>query len=146
MASCNYIFTEAHDCGQAMPYSYSTSSADSTGKVSKSFIINTTIDKPNDQFSGAIDVLKIYDRFINIDHVYINEVLYNDPVVVVFWSDGTKTVAKCANGDIYSAETGLSICIVKKILGASKVHDLFDDWLPTEGNRVTIKDVRRKHK
>lgn len=48
----------------------------------------------------------------------ITEVIYNDPAVVVYWKDGTKTVATAQNED-YDPEKGLAICFAKKALGNS---------------------------
>jgi len=76
--------------------------------------------------------------------VYIKEVLYHNPVTVVFWSDNTKTITKCVKGDVYSRETGLSICILKKIIGGAKVHDIFEAWVDYNKDYVNLKDVRQK--
>ena len=81
--------------------------------------------------------------------VYIKQVIYNYPATIVFWSDGTKTVTKCHNHDVYSKETGLSICVLKKLAGPTKVHDLFSDWVTNGSNTnevVTLHDVRKKNK
>lgn len=47
----------------------------------------------------------------------IEKVIFNDPATIVIWSDGTKTVVKCQDGDTYSKELGLAMCISKKFLG-----------------------------
>lgn len=48
----------------------------------------------------------------------VKEVIYNDPAVIVYWKDGTKTVATAQNED-YDPEKGLAICFAKKALGNS---------------------------
>jgi len=77
--------------------------------------------------------------------VYIKQVLYNTPATIVFWSDNTKTVAKCQKEDIYNPETGLMICILKKI-GFNEI----DSWIPDNKNYIntyiTLSDVRKKIK
>ena len=78
--------------------------------------------------------------------VYIKEVMYYDPATIVFWSDGTKTVSKCREGDIYSEECGLLLCVMKKLIGANRVRELVKDWISYNDNIVTIKDVREKHR
>ena len=77
--------------------------------------------------------------------VAISKVIYSNPATIVMWDDGTKTVAKCASEDIYSKETGLSICILKKVMGATTVHNIFKDWI-VEDNFVALSDIRRKYK
>ena len=47
----------------------------------------------------------------------IKEVIFNDPATIVFWTDGTKTVVKCQEGDIFDPEKGLTMAIAKKAYG-----------------------------
>ena len=77
--------------------------------------------------------------------VAISKIIYSKPATVVLWDDDTKTVAKCAPGDTYSKETGLAICILKKVMGPTAVHDVFADWI-MDKNIVEVSDVRNKYK
>lgn len=62
---------------------------------------------------------------------YIKDVIFNDPATIVLWADGTKTVVKCQDGDIYSKETGLALCIAKKALGnKGNFNEVFKKWIP----------------
>lgn len=47
----------------------------------------------------------------------IENVIFNDPATIVFWLDGTKTVVKCGEDDIFDPEKGLAMAIAKKSLG-----------------------------
>lgn len=47
----------------------------------------------------------------------IKNVIFNNPVTVVIWNDGTKTLVKCQPDDTYSKELGLAMCIAKKFFG-----------------------------
>lgn len=47
----------------------------------------------------------------------IKKVIFNDPATIVFWSDGTKTIVKCTEDDVFDAEKGLSMAICKKAFG-----------------------------
>ena len=59
----------------------------------------------------------------------IKKVKFNGPATIVFWADGTKTVVKCQDGDDYSEEVGLAMCIAKKVFGnTSKYNDIFKKW------------------
>lgn len=61
----------------------------------------------------------------------IKNVKFDGPATIVFWEDGTKTVVKCQDGDDYSEEVGLAMCIVKKVFGnKSKYNDIFKKWCP----------------
>ena len=61
----------------------------------------------------------------------IKNVKFDGPATIVFWADRTKTVVKCQDGDDYSEEVGLAMCIVKKVFGnKSKYNDIFKKWCP----------------
>lgn len=61
----------------------------------------------------------------------IERVICNDPATVVIWSDGTKTVVKCQDGDEYDPEKGLALCVAKKYFGnTGKYNDVFRQLLP----------------
>lgn len=63
----------------------------------------------------------------------IKDVIYNDPATIVFWMDGTKTVVKCGDYDIYDPEKGLAMAIAKKALGnQGNYYETFKNWLPEE--------------
>ena len=63
----------------------------------------------------------------------IKDVIYNDPATIVLWMDGTKTVVKCSDYDIYDPEKGLAMAIAKKTLGnQGNYYETFKRWLPEE--------------
>lgn len=67
------------------------------------------------------------------DLLAIDRVIFNDPATIVLWKDGTKTVVKCQEGDTYSEETGLALCVMKKVYGnKGRFNDLFKKWIPEE--------------
>lgn len=70
-----------------------------------------------------------------VDPFDIEKVIFNDPATIVFWADGTKTVVKCGEEDIYDCQTGLLMCIAKKAFGnTGKFNDILREWIPeTEG-------------
>ena len=84
--------------------------------------------------------------------VHIKRVLFNDPVVVVWWSDGTTTRSKVRGDDKYSPEAGLIYCIFKKIAPKTTIDTLLDEWMPSQipmeykMQYVDIKDVKAQHK
>lgn len=47
----------------------------------------------------------------------IARVIFNDPATIVYWKDGSKTVVKCGDNDVYDREKGLAMAIAKKYLG-----------------------------
>lgn len=69
----------------------------------------------------------------------IKNVIFNYPATIVLWEDGTKTVVKCQEGDEYSKETGLALCIAKKALGnQGNFNEVFKKWIPEENESEEI--------
>lgn len=56
----------------------------------------------------------------------IKDVMFRYPATIVFWEDGTKTVVKCQDDDIFTEEMGLAMAICKKAFGnTGKYNDVF---------------------
>lgn len=95
-------------------------------------------------------------RFIDddgkVEELYIKRVVYSNPATVVFWSDDSKTVCKCHGGDKYNPETGLVLCMLKKMCGNTHIKNTIDAWLPEaefrKGKVVTqtSKEARKHYK
>lgn len=65
----------------------------------------------------------------------IKKVYFNDPVTVVLWEDGTKTIVRAGENEIYDPEKGLAMAIAKKALGnQGNYYNVFKKWLPEEIN------------
>lgn len=68
------------------------------------------------------------------DGATINDVIFNAPATIVKWSDGSKTIVKCQEGDSYNPELGLAMCIAKKCCGnKGNFNNVFKKWLSKEG-------------
>ena len=71
----------------------------------------------------------------------IKKVIFNDPVTVVLWLDGTKTIVKCEDED-FDPEKGLAMAIAKKYLGTNKTgsnyYDTFKKWIPEDRVKTEI--------
>lgn len=64
---------------------------------------------------------------------FIKQVIFHDPATIIYWTDGTRTVVKCQDGDIYDPEKGLAMAISKKALGNNGNYcNVFKQWLPEE--------------
>ena len=48
----------------------------------------------------------------------IKKVIFNNPATIILWNDGTRTVVKCNERDVYDPEKGFAMAISKKILGS----------------------------
>lgn len=68
---------------------------------------------------------KEFDVITAKNHVKISDVKILSPnkVVQVIFADGTKEKAVCDKDDTFSLETGITVCIVKKLLGGTKSYN-----------------------
>ena len=64
----------------------------------------------------------------------IRKVIYNPPATIILWKDGSKTVVKCSEDDIYDPMTGFLLCCLKHFLGADNdpavFHRFLREWAP----------------
>ena len=119
------------------------------------------IDEQLNKYKNKEKKVGTFGGYFTVDgkDVYITKVIYNKPVVIVFWSDGTKTRSTCDDQDIWNTELGLSLCVMKKLIGQDSVSKLIQDWNVTSSpveiadaddrrppKIVTLKDVRKNHK
>ena len=64
--------------------------------------------------------------------IEIEKVIFNDPATIVIWSDGIKTVVKCANEE-FDKEKGLAMAICKRVLGnKGNYFNEFRKWIEDE--------------
>lgn len=64
----------------------------------------------------------------DIRHIY-----FNDPVTVVLWEDGTKTIVRRDEHDTYDPEKALAMAFAKKALGnKGNYYNIFKKWVPEE--------------
>lgn len=84
----------------------------------------------------------------------IKKIIFNPPATIVFWSDGTKTVVKCAKNERFDAEKGVAMAIAKKFLPkqygrklaamTDKAFSKYDDTVRKSLNRIRKKDTEKK--
>lgn len=55
----------------------------------------------------------------------LKKVIYSGPATIAFWDDGTKTVVKCGDNDIYDEEKGLAMATLKKLYGKKDFYKFF---------------------
>lgn len=109
-------------------------------------------------YSDDVDLSKRYNQLVNNEFVnklcnqiikdskckpQIKRVLYKNPAVIVFWTDNTKTVAKCAESDVFDREKGFMIAVLKKYLSSRNVMQMLEEWIPEDDKceEVTLSQV-----
>lgn len=88
----------------------------STGRRQGKNTIREVFNTLNDRQKNAVYAI-IGEAIEGNDRPEIKDVIFNDPATIVFWTDGTKTVVKCQEGDEFDPEKGLTMAIVKKVYG-----------------------------
>lgn len=60
----------------------------------------------------------------------IQQVIFNPPATIVIWRDGSKTVVKCGENDIFDPEKGLAMAISKRAFGDNRdYYEVFAKWV-----------------
>lgn len=69
-------------------------------------------------------------KYVGNKNCEIKKVHFNDPMTIVIWSDGTKTIVKAKNEE-FDPEKGLAMAIAKKAMG-NKYNYIkeFEKWIP----------------
>ena len=117
---------------------------DGCSEVEIQGVLRTDDWRPNFHFEPArrkgrkVDYSKLYGAMF-WEMPKIKDVKFNDPATIVFWADGTKTVVKCQDDDIFDPEKGLAMAITKKALGNKGNYcNELKKWLPKEEEEPTI--------
>lgn len=67
------------------------------------------------------------------DHsVYIERVLHDEPATVMFFSDGTKTVAICGKDEVYDREKGILVCLAKRLISSKNMNYILHEFSKDE--------------
>lgn len=59
----------------------------------------------------------------------IKKVIFNKPATIILWMDGTKTVVKCCNKDVFNKEVGFKTALLTKIFSKSVLNDLVKTYV-----------------
>ena len=71
-------------------------------------------------------------KYVNHKPLRIENVIFNDPATIVFWSDHSKTVVKAKN-EAFDKEKGLAMAISKKFCGnKGNYYNIFKKWIEKE--------------
>lgn len=75
----------------------------------------------------------------------IKNVIFNDPLTIIVWSDGTKTFVKASENDVYDPEKGMALAIAKKAMGNKySYHDEIRKWINKDEERKANKEKEKK--
>lgn len=66
----------------------------------------------------------------------IKDVIFAPPATIVYWSDGSKTVVKCSEKDVFDSEKGLAMAIAKRCGGnKGSYYKEIQNWVEKSGKK-----------
>ena len=75
----------------------------------------------------------------------IKDVIFAPPATIVYWSDGSKTVVKCSEKDVFDPEKGLAMAIAKRCGGnKGSYYREIQNWVEKSGKKYPGKTVTQK--
>ncbi len=70
----------------------------------------------------------------------IKDVIFAPPATIVYWSDGSKTVVKCSEKDVFDPEKGLAMAIAKRCGGNNgSYYKEIRHWVEKSGKKYPRK-------
>lgn len=75
----------------------------------------------------------------------IKNVIFAHPATIVYWSDGSKTVVKCSEKDVFDPEKGLAMAIAKRCGGnKGSYYKEIQSWVEKSGKKYPGKTATGK--
>jgi hypothetical protein len=75
----------------------------------------------------------------------IKDVIFAPPATIVYWSDGSKTVVKCSEKDVFDPEKGLAMAIAKHCGGnKGSYYKEIQNWVEKSGKKYPGKPAAGK--
>lgn len=66
----------------------------------------------------------------------IKDVIFAPPATIVYWSDGSKTVVKCSEKDVFDPKKGLAMAIAKRCGGnKGSYYKEIQNWVEKSGKK-----------
>lgn len=81
----------------------------------------------------------------NMTAASIKNVIFAPPATIVYWSDGSKTVVKCSEKDVFDPEKGLAMAIAKRCGGnKGSYYREIQNWVEKSGKKYPGKPAAGK--
>ena len=72
----------------------------------------------------------------NMTAASVKNVIFAPPATIVYWSDGSKTVVKCSEKDVFDPEKGLAMAIAKRCGGnKGSYYKEIQNWVEKSGKK-----------
>lgn len=93
----------------------------------------------------ATEAKKILNEVFTMSAATIKDVIFAPPATIVYWSDGSKTVVKCNEKDIFDPEKGLAMAIAKRCGGnKGNYYKKIQNWVEKSGKKYPGKPNSEK--
>lgn len=103
---------------------------------------NCFINKP--YYRGALNTARAKEATA-MNTAAIKNVIFAPPATIVYWSDGSKTVVKCSEKDIFDPEKGLAMAIAKRCGGnKGSYYKEIQHWVEKSGKKYPGKPAAGK--
>lgn len=106
------------------------------GTMPGSTLRNALTEQMKDTVITATDAMRKLLKNINMEDtemlgksVDIKKVIFSGPCTIVIWEDGDKTMVRQQEGDTYSKEVGLLMCLAKRVWGKNESGSNFNDYM-----------------
>jgi len=76
----------------------------------------------NTFFTGNIQRHKAYGMETSPTNIKAKKVIFNNPATIVLWNDGSKTIVKAMESDVYNKERGFLQAYFEKHSGLSRTQ------------------------
>ncbi len=81
----------------------------------------------------------------NMTAASIKNVIFAPPATIVYWSDGSRTVVKCSEKDVFDPEKGLAMAIAKRCGGnKGSYYKEIQNWVEKSGKKYPGKPAAGK--
>ena len=98
----------------------------------------------------VLDTMPTSITFVNKEIlITVDKVIYNPPATCVFWSDGTKTIVKATDNEIFVPVHGVLYAFYEKMSGktktqANKFLDSLDDMFTEQMSKQMAKKSKQQ--
>ena len=66
------------------------------------------------------EIKKMINKAFGVPKFEYKKIIFNGPCTIILWKDGTKTIAKASDGEMFDPEKGVAICFMKRALGETE--------------------------
>ena len=103
---------------------------------------NCFINKP--YYQGTLNTAHAKEAMA-MNAAAIKNVIFAPPATIVYWSDGSKTVVKCSENDVFDPEKGLAMAIAKRCGGnKGSYYKEIQNWVEKSGKKYPGKTATQK--